>query len=178
MPPNIREIAAERASHNGPIFLAPYDAAWAMRYATLEARILASLEDKARLVEHVGSTSIRGLAAKPVIDIVLAVPDTTDEASYIPPLEAEGFVLMLREPNWYQHRLLKPPAADVNLHVFSEGCVEIERMIVFRNRLRTHDGDRAAYEATKRSLASRPWRHVQDYADAKSDVVKMILGRA
>ena len=167
-----------RIPYNGPILLAPYDAAWPVRYAFLKARIVAALQEKALLIEHVGSTSVPGLAAKPIIDIVLAVPDTTDEASYVPPLEAEGFALTLREPTWYEHRLLKPPAADVNLHVFSEGCVEIERMIVFRNHLRTHDGDRATYEATKRSLATRIWRHMQDYADAKSDVVETILGRA
>jgi GrpB-like predicted nucleotidyltransferase (UPF0157 family) len=66
----------------------------------------------------------------------------------------------------------------VNLHVFPHGCDEVRRMLAFRDRLRRNGGDRQLYEDTKRSLAGRTWDRVQDYADAKSDVVADIMGRA
>ena len=130
------------------------------------------------LLDHVGSTSVPGLSAKPIIDMVLAVADSADELSYIPPLEAEGFVLRIREPDWFQHRLLKAPEVDGNLHVFSGGCDEIDRMLRFRNWLRIHDEDRHLYEKIKRELAARTWNDVQNYADAKSAVIGEILMRA
>jgi GrpB-like predicted nucleotidyltransferase (UPF0157 family) len=163
---------------NGTIYLAPYDSAWPARFARLAAQIRGALGDKALLLEHVGSTSVPGLSAKPVIDLVLAVADTTDEAAYVPPLERERFVLRIREPAWFEHRLLKAPEVAGNLHVFSAGCEEIDRMLLFRDWLRAHDDDRQLYETTKRDLAARVWRHTQHYADAKAAVVKEILTRA
>jgi GrpB-like predicted nucleotidyltransferase (UPF0157 family) len=163
---------------NGTIQLAPHDPAWAAQFAGLADRISTALGSKALLLEHVGSTSVPGLSAKPVIDILLGVADTTDETSYVPPLEQQGFVLRLREPAWFEHRLLKSPDVAGNLHVFTAGCEEIERMLLFRDWLRTHEDDRLFYEDTKRELAARTWRYVQHYADAKSAVVKQILARA
>ncbi len=93
----------QRASLKSKIRLAPYNPDWPMQYAELAGRIRAALGKKALLLEHVGSTSVPGLCAKPVIDIVLAVADSADEPSYIPPLEACGFALRFREPDWYQH---------------------------------------------------------------------------
>jgi GrpB-like predicted nucleotidyltransferase (UPF0157 family) len=130
------------------------------------------------MLEHVGSTSVPGLAAKPRIDVVLAVTDSADEATYVPRLEAAGYVLRIREPAWYEHRVLRGPDTDVNVHVFSEGCPEIDRMLLFRDHLRSHDADRALYERTKHELAVRRWRYVQHYADAKGAVVEEILDRA
>ena len=86
--------------------------------------------------------------------------------------------LRIREPGWYQHRVLKGPDTDVNLHVFSAGCPEIERMLAFRDRLRNDDAERALYERTKRELVARRWRYVQNYADAKTEVVEAIIARA
>jgi GrpB-like predicted nucleotidyltransferase (UPF0157 family) len=168
----------ERTPLNGSIHLAPYDPDWPSMFARVAARVRAALSDKALLLEHVGSTSIAGLCAKPVIDMVLAVEDTANEASYVPPLEARGFVLRIREPDWFEHRLLKSHDVESNVHVFSAGCSEIERMLAFRNWLRVHDDDRRLYEKTKMDLAARTWRHVQNYADAKSDIVREILERA
>lgn len=168
----------ERAPLNGPIHLVPSDPEWTSRFLRLETRIREALGEIALLVEHVGSTSVPGLAAKPVIDIVLVVPDSTDETSYVPALEGAGFVLRIREPDWFEHRLLKTSKADSNIHVFSRECEEVDRMLVFRNRLRQNEMDRRLYEDTKRQLASRTWRHVQDYADAKTEVVREILSRA
>jgi GrpB-like predicted nucleotidyltransferase (UPF0157 family) len=121
---------------------------------------------------------VPGLAAKPIVDIVLEVPDSADEAAYVPDLEAAGYVLHVREPDWFDHRLFKGPDTKVNLHVFSRGCEETDRMILFRDRLRRDEADRELYARTKRELASRDWKYGQQYADAKSAVVTEILGRA
>ncbi len=77
-----------------------------------------------------------------------------------------------------EHRVFKGPDTNVNLHVYTEGCPEIERYIVFRERLRTHDDERDLYERTKRELAVRDWQFVQQYADAKTEVVEGIIARA
>jgi GrpB-like predicted nucleotidyltransferase (UPF0157 family) len=164
--------------HNATIDLAEYDPEWPRLYERESERIGAALGPKALRIEHVGSTSVPGLAAKPLIDIVLVVADTRDEADYVPPLEAAGYVLRIREPDWFEHRLFKGPDTNVNVHTFSEGCEEIERMVAFRDWLRTHDDDRDLYLAAKRELAAREWKHVQNYADAKSAVVREIVVRA
>jgi GrpB-like predicted nucleotidyltransferase (UPF0157 family) len=66
----------------------------------------------------------------------------------------------------------------VNLHVFSPGCPEIERYLLFRERLRGHPEERARYQRVKRELAERDWTYVQEYADAKTEVVEGIIARA
>ena len=163
---------------DGPIQLAESDPGWPTAYEREAARIRSILGDRVVLLEHVGSTSVPGLAAKPIIDIVLAVADSADEPSYVRDLEAGGYRLRIREPGWFEHRLLKGPDTDVNLHVFSADCPEIARMIAFRDRLRSDDDDRRRYEATKRDLAARAWTYVQHYADAKGEVVESIMARA
>ena len=96
----------------------------------------------------------------------------------MPDLEAAGYVLRIREPEWFEHRLFKGPDTNVNLHVFSARCDEAERMLLFRDWLRRSESDRALYAATKRALASREWKYMQQYADAKSAVVAAIMARA
>ena len=103
------------------IELRDYDACWPDRYAEHAVRVRSSLGKRAVRVEHVGSTSVPGLIAKPIIDMVLEVPDSSDEAAYIGDLEASGYVLRIREPDWFEHRLFKTADQDVNLHVFSAG---------------------------------------------------------
>lgn len=168
----------ELAVHGGPVTLLDYDPEWPVLFEREAARIRAALGDRARLVAHVGSTSVPGLAAKPIIDVVLAVPDSSDEAAYVPPMEAAGFVLRIREPEWFEHRLFRDTDPSANIHVFTEGAAEIGRMLRFRDWLRSHDDDRLLYERTKRELAARDWKYVQHYADAKTDVVAEIMARA
>jgi GrpB-like predicted nucleotidyltransferase (UPF0157 family) len=176
------EIAAARVGPpdvlDGPIALAEYDPAWPRLYDREAARIHDALGDRALLIEHVGSTAVPGLAAKPRLDIVLAVADSSDEASYVPALATAGYVLHIREPEWHEHRAFRGPDTDLNLHVFSEGCAEIERMLGFRDHLRRNEADRLLYERTKRALAERTWKFMQHYADAKTTVVEEILARA
>lgn len=160
---------------DAPIDLKEYDAEWPRLFAREDDRIRAALGDAVIRLEHVGSTSVPGLAAKPIIDMLLVVADSGDEPAYVPQLEAAGYVLRIREPAWFEHRVFKGPDTNVNLHVFSPGSPEIDRMVGFRDRLRTNDADRALYERTKRELAAREWRHVQHYADAKTAVVEQII---
>jgi GrpB-like predicted nucleotidyltransferase (UPF0157 family) len=175
--PDDVEFVTENPPHNAPVELREYDPVWPQWYAAEEAKIRAALGDAVVRVEHCGSTSVPGLAAKPLIDILLVVPDSADEDAYVPALVAAGYYLRLRERSWYEHRLLKGVVPNVNMHVFSPACEEVDRMLTFRDRLRSHPQDRAEYEATKRALASRTWRQVQDYADAKTQVVERIILR-
>ena len=162
----------------GPIHIVDYDPEWPRLFEREAGRIRAALGDRALLLEHAGSTSVPGLAAKPRIDIVLAIANSADEPSYVPALEAAGYVLRIREPDWYEHRVFKGPDTDVNLHVFSQGCPEIDRMLLFRDWLRSNAPDRQLYERTKRELARKNWKYTQNYADAKTAVVEEILARA
>ena len=171
-------VVGELRPHDAPITLVAYDPEWPRLFEREAERIRGALGGAALLVEHVGSTSVPGLVAKPIVDVVLAVPDSADEPAYLPALEGAGYVLRIREPDWLEHRMFKGPDTDVNLHVYSAGTPEIDRMIRFRDRLRSCPADRERYAAAKRELARRTWRHVQNYADAKTAVVTEILDRA
>jgi GrpB-like predicted nucleotidyltransferase (UPF0157 family) len=161
-----------------PVDIVDYDTEWPRLYRREADRITALLGERVLRIEHVGSTSVPGLAAKPIIDITLVVADSADEAAYLPILEAAGYRLVIREPAWYEHRCLKGPDTNVNLHIYSEDCPEVERTVVFRDRLRANDADRDLYARTKRELATREWTYIQQYADAKTQVVTEILQRA
>ncbi|MCU1668888.1 MAG: hypothetical protein JWP40_1815 [Blastococcus sp.] len=161
--------------HNAQITLARYDPDWPRLFNREADRLRSVLGEEALRIEHVGSTSVPGLIAKPIIDILLVVPDAADEPRYVPQLEAVGYVLRIREPEWFEHRLFKGPDTSINLHTFSSGVTEAERMLRFRDRLRDDDAARDLYACTKRQLAQRTWRHVQDYADAKTAVIQEIL---
>jgi len=163
---------------DAPITLVEYDPEWPRLYEREAGRIRGALGERVVGLEHCGSTAVPGLAAKPIVDMVLTVEDSADEASYVSLLEAAGYVVRIREPEWFEHRVLKGPDTDVNLHVFSRGCAEVERMLLFRDTLRADAGERIRYERTKRELAARTWRYVQNYADAKSGVVEAIIARA
>ena len=162
----------------GRIQIDDYNPEWPRLFEREATRIRAALGDQIVLLEHVGSTSVPGLAAKPRIDILLIVPNSADEPTYVPALEAAGYVLRIREPHWHEHRVFKGPDTDVNLHVFSPDSPEIERMLTFRDWLRGNAFDRQLYERTKRELAQKDWKYTQNYADAKTEVVEEILMRA
>jgi GrpB-like predicted nucleotidyltransferase (UPF0157 family) len=162
---------------NAPVRLADYDPEWPALFVRERVRICGALGDRVLRLEHTGSTSVPGLAAKPIIDMLLVVRDSGDEAAYAPDLEAAGYVLRIRERDWHQHRVFKGPDTNVNLHVLSVGSPEIERILAFRDRLRADEGDRRLYEDTKRRLAAQRWRYVQNYADAKTQVVEEIIVR-
>lgn len=167
----------ERKPHNAQITLIEYDPYWAELFEREAKRIRSILGNKVLQLEHVGSTSVPGLCAKPIIDMVLVVADSADEENYVPNMEKAGYTLRIREPEWFEHRLFKGPDIDINLHVFSDGCSEVERMLRFRDWLRANDTDRTNYANTKRTLAKQKWRHVQHYADAKTSIIQEIMER-
>jgi GrpB-like predicted nucleotidyltransferase (UPF0157 family) len=160
-----------------PIEIRDYDPEWPALYEQEEAQIRSILGERVVRVEHVGSTSVPNLCAKPIIDVVLEVPDSAAEGTYVPELEAGGYVLHVREPDWFEHREFKRPDRSVHLHVFSAGCDEVDAMLRFRDHLRVDAADRELYAATKRELAVRPWKYGQQYADAKSPVIREIMAR-
>lgn len=168
---------------NRQVALADYDPRWPEVFEREAAAIRARLSGPGRRIEHVGSTSVPDLPAKPVVDMLLIVPDSADETTYLPVLEGLGFELVIREPGWYEHRVLRKyglgPSADAaNVHVLSDGCPEVDRMLLFRDRLRSDATDRTLYAEAKRSLAQQTWKYLQNYADAKTEVIEHILTRA
>jgi GrpB-like predicted nucleotidyltransferase (UPF0157 family) len=162
-----------------PVRIVPYDAAWPARFEeerpALEEALAPWLVGG---VHHIGSTAVPGLAAKPIVDILLVVADSADEPGYLQDLESAGYILRIREPDWYEHRVFKGPDTDVNLHVLSEGCEEIDKILLFRDWLQSRPDDRALYERTKRALIEREWQYTQQYSDAKSGVIEAIVARA
>jgi GrpB-like predicted nucleotidyltransferase (UPF0157 family) len=156
------------------VVIVDYSPAWPERFYRERRRIEAALGPTARRIEHIGSTAVPGLAAKPVVDLLVTVDDPDDEAAYVPRLEAAGYVLRVREPG---HRMLRTPQRDVHVHVWAAGSDEERRHLVFRDRLRASPEDRAEYERQKRALARR-WRDVNYYARAKTPVVERIMERA
>ncbi len=160
----------------GAVVLVAPDPTWATRGAELVAQVRAVLGPHAGRVEHVGSTSVPGLVAKPVLDLVAEVPDPADEPRWLPQLVEAGWELRIREPDWFEHRMLRPPDRSAHLHVFPHGCEEVDRMVRFRDLLRRDPRARERYAAVKRELAARAWPTVQHYADAKSAVVAELLG--
>ena len=158
------------------IVVTDYDPAWQARFRREQARIRAALGEAALSIEHIGSTSVPGLAAKPIVDVLLVVEDSAEEASYVPLLEEAGYVLRVRVPDFDVHRMLRTPEKDV--HVFGPGSREIERHLLLRDHLRECREDRELYARTKRELAKRDWPSMQHYAEAKTGVIEGIIARA
>jgi GrpB-like predicted nucleotidyltransferase (UPF0157 family) len=160
------------------IVVADYDPAWPEGFRREAAKIRAALGEAALAIEHIGSTSVPGLSAKPIVDILLVVEDSSNETSYVPALEGAGYVLRVRERDFHEHRMLRTAAKDVHVHVFSPGSPEIERYLLLRDHLRRDAEDRALYARTKRDLATRDWPSMQHYAEAKTEVIEGIIARA
>jgi GrpB-like predicted nucleotidyltransferase (UPF0157 family) len=157
------------------------DPQWPRQYQELAGRIRAALGWRALQIEHVGSTSVPGLLAKPIIDIDLTVADSGREEYYVPALEAVGFELVIREPWWYGHRALRAESPRSNLHVFGPDSPELVKHRIFRDWLRGNPGDRDLYAAAKRAAADRAnaaGEHVMQYNARKEQVVREIYHRA
>jgi GrpB-like predicted nucleotidyltransferase (UPF0157 family) len=157
------------------IVIADYDSTWPSRFQHEQQRIRQALGSRARRIEHFGSTAVPGLAAKPIIDILVTVEDPEDESTLLPALESAGYELRVREPG---HRMFRTPSRDVQVHVWAEGDPEVDRCLAFRDRLRTSPEDRDEYERLKRDLATREWGDMNEYADAKTELIAVIVTRA
>nr|WP_208379854.1 GrpB family protein [Microbacterium endophyticum] len=151
------------------------DPAWPERFVLEHARISTALGTRARRIDHIGSTSVPGLPAKPIIDIDVSVADVEDERDYVPALVAAGYVLRVREPG---HRMLRTPNLDAHVHICTAGSEWEENHLLFRDWLRQHPADRDAYAVLKRQLATRDWADMNQYSDAKTSFITEILVRA
>lgn len=160
------------------IRLVEYDRSWPDKFAAQSCVIAAALRATALQIEHIGSTSVPDLAAKPIIDILVVVTNSADEATYLPQLEQIGYQLRVREPDWWEHRMFRTPDRDVHVHVYSHDCPEIVRNLMFRDRLRSHRADRERYEQVKRKLTQQAWADMNAYAAAKTEVIESILAAA
>lgn len=170
----------------GRIPFADYDPSWPEAYLDERRRISDALGEQALRIEHIGSTAVPGLAAKPIIDILLVVTDVADEEAFVPFLELKGYVVRIREPAddpdspfhaAEPHLVFKGSERDLNLHVWSAGSPEITKLIQMRDWLRSHPDDCRRYEQAKRRLIERTWDNVQQYADAKDDILAEIRAR-
>lgn len=176
---DLDEVAKVRVGGQArSVHVVDYDPTWPERFAEIDALVRRALGERALAVEHIGSTSVPGLAAKPIIDANLVVRDSASEADYVPDLEAAGFTLRIREPDWEEHRLLVLESPQANLHVFSPGSGETGRTRMFRDWLRTHPEDRDAYGALKADLAGRGFADVMDYNNHKAAMVYDIYEKA
>ncbi|WP_405164854.1 GrpB family protein [Nocardia sp. NBC_01499] len=157
------------------IRIVDYHPTWPERFAGERDRIAAALGATARRIDHIGSTSVPGLAAKPIIDIQVSVPDIEDETAYLEPLLAAGYRLRVREP---AHRMVRTPERDVHVHLCTVGSQWERSQLLFRDRLRHDPTDRTAYENLKRRLAQQDWPDMNAYADAKGPLIIEISTRA
>jgi GrpB-like predicted nucleotidyltransferase (UPF0157 family) len=173
----LAEVMVGPAEH-ADIRLQDHDPAWVERFRREAARIHEALGGRESRIEHIGSTSVPGLLAKPIVDILLVIDDPDDEASYLQALEAAGYELRVREPDFDRHRMLRTPEKDAHVHVFPPESEEIGRHLLFRDRLRSDEADRELYAAEKRRLATQAWPTMNHYAEAKTAVVEAIIARA
>ena len=172
---DVTEVELVGGVERREVFLVDHDTAWASEYAAHEARVRRAVGSTAVEVEHIGSTSVPGLAAKPIIDILVTVPDITAEEDYLAQLVASGYVLRVREPG---HRLVRTEQRDVHIHILEVGDPAAGEYLLLRDHLRVDEADRQLYEATKRDLTRRDWSDMNAYADAKTAVIEEIKQRA
>lgn len=161
--------------------LVPYDPSWPAAYEQVAANIRTALGDRVLELAHVGSTSVPGLDAKPIIDIDLTVADNNDQAAYAPALRRHGFTLVLNEYWWYGHRLLRHDDPRANVHVWAPDCPEAARHLIFRDWLRTHPDNQRRYLEAKHAAAEHirsTGGHVNDYNAHKQTVIREIYARA
>jgi len=173
--PDVVTVELVGGSEKRELKLVAYDERWPVIFLSHLRRLRKALGTTVVEVEHIGSTSVPGLAAKPIIDILVTVGDITAEEDYLAPLLSVGYELRAREPG---HRLVRTSARDVHIHILQSGDPAIDRYLLFRNRLRADADDRSLYEATKSALLSDGFDDMNAYAEAKTDVIEAIIARA
>ncbi|MCI4656706.1 GrpB family protein [Cryobacterium zhongshanensis] len=173
--PDVVTVELVGGSEKRELKLVAYDERWPVIFRAHRNRLRKALGTTGVEVEHIGSTSVPGLAAKPIIDILVTVGDITAEEDYLAPLLSVGYELRAREPG---HRLVRTSARDVHIHILQSGDPAIDRYLLFRNRLRADADDRSLYEATKSALLSDGFDDMNAYAEAKTDVIEAIIARA
>jgi len=169
------EIGVIGGAEKRVIEIISYDDSWPLKYVEHKNKIIEALGDSKINIEHIGSTAVPHLSAKPIIDILLVVKDSSNEDEYLDKMESAGYQLRVREPDFHEHRMFRTIERDVHIHILSNGSSEIERYISFRNRLRTNGLDRNNYEKLKLKLATKQWEDMNEYAEAKSEIIERII---
>lgn len=176
---SVPDKAFETGLIGGPekrdITIVDYDPDWPKKFEQHANAISKALGKTALRIEHIGSTAVPELSSKPIIDILVVVSNSADESAYLSQLEAAGYHLRVREPDWNEHRMLRTRERDVHIHIYSAGCQEVQRNIRFRDHLRQNAEDRKLYESVKRELATKKWSDMNEYANAKTGVIEEIL---
>jgi len=157
------------------IEIVSYNPDWPRQFQRHAARIAETLGDTARQIEHIGSTSVEGLGAKPIIDILVVMDDPANEDLYLPQMLAAGYELRVREPDFEEHRMFRTPERDVHVHFYPAGSGEIDRYLAFRDFLRANPDCGERYEALKRKLSAADWADMNEYANAKTDFIKGVI---
>jgi GrpB-like predicted nucleotidyltransferase (UPF0157 family) len=173
--PDVGEIELLGGIEHRRLSLRSYDVRWPSMYLDHQRRIRDALSTTKVGIEHIGSTSVPGLAAKPIIDILIKVHDITAEEDYLDALLETGYELRVREPG---HRMVRTPARDVHVHILERGDPAADDYLLLRDHLRSNAEDRALYEGIKRALMTQDWNDMNAYAEAKSEVISAIKARA
>ncbi|WP_374347195.1 GrpB family protein [Chitinimonas sp.] len=160
------------------IKIVDYDSLWEKKFELHKATISSALGTAALQIEHIGSTAVPGLAAKPIIDIVVVVENAANESTYLAKLIEVGYQLRVREPDFFEHRMVRTQQRDVHIHIFSKGCIEIERYLLLRNYLRSNPDRRAEYQKIKKELAAQDWPDMNAYSEAKTEIIERLIHEA
>lgn len=173
--PNVTEAVLVGGVEKRTLLIEDYSPAWQAAYSVHHARITSAMGENAIAVEHIGSTSVPGLAAKPIIDVLVTVPDITAEEDYLEQLVSIGYQLRVREPG---HRMVRTPQRDVHVHLLEANDPAAADYLLLRDQLRADAQDRDLYERVKRDLLQRDWSDMNAYAEAKTKVIEGIKARA
>lgn len=157
------------------IVIEEYNNIWPELFEIQKKKICRVLGDAVLRIEHIGSTAVPGLSAKPIIDILIVLEKPQNEETYLPVLTQLGYELRVREPDFDEHRMMRTPERDVHIHFYPYYSKEIDRYLIFRDQLRSNSTDRKLYEQTKRKLSEQEWDDTNDYAEAKSKIVEAII---
>ena len=153
----------------------PYSPDWPKRFEKEKQKIQAALGRYVEYIDHIGSTAVPGLSAKPIIDIQVSVADPDDESKLLLQMQKQGYVLRVREKG---RRMFRTPELDVHIHVCKVSSDWERRHLLFRDWLRHDSADRKAYQKLKERLAKEDWRTMNHYAGAKSDLIREITSHA
>ena len=173
--PDVEETDLVGGNEVRELTVVSYDDSWHAIFAAQRERLLTALGSTPVEIEHIGSTSVPWLAAKPIIDILIIVDDITAEEDYLDPLIAAGYLLRVRGPG---RRMVRTPGRDVHVHILQTGDDAIDAYLVFRDHLRSNADDRVLYASTKHSLIEQGFTDMNAYSDAKTDVIAAIMARA
>jgi len=173
--PDVEETDLVGGNEVRELAVVGYDNTWPAIFADQRERLLAALGSTTVEIEHIGSTAVPGLAAKPIIDILIIVDDITAEEDYLVPLLAAGYDLRVRGPG---RRMVRTPGRDVHVHILETGNEAINAYLAFRDHLRASVDDRALYASTKHALIKQGFTDMNAYSDAKTDVIAAIMARA